>query len=53
VVANNKDVNQSGLLNDVTSFVLKSGSGDNWKNIELVQPPVRNATYVSVMVNHF
>lgn len=46
--------NQSGVLDDITSFVLKSGSGNTWKNIELLQPPTKNPQgFVSVMVNHF
>lgn len=48
------NVGESGILDDVTSFVLKSGSGNSWKNIELLQPPTHNPQgYVSVLVNHF
>lgn len=50
----NGAANQSGILDDITSFVLKSGSGNTWKNIELLQPPIRNPQgYISVLVNHF
>ncbi|KAI1724788.1 ZU5 domain-containing protein [Ditylenchus destructor] len=36
-----------------TNFVLKSGSGANWRNIEVVKPPETSDKFVTVLVNHF
>uniref|UniRef100_A0A915DXI2 Tight junction protein ZO-1 n=1 Tax=Ditylenchus dipsaci TaxID=166011 RepID=A0A915DXI2_9BILA len=48
--------NSPDTTSSQTSFVLKSGSGANWRNIELARPPKRNHPadkFVSVLVNHF
>lgn len=40
----------------ITSFVLKSGSGPTWKNIELLKPPKRHNPedkFVTVLISHF
>ncbi|KAH7728368.1 PDZ domain protein [Aphelenchoides avenae] len=38
-----------------TSFSLRTGTGNNWKNIELLRPPTKDPknNYVSVLVSHF
>lgn len=42
-------------VNNSAQFVLKTGSGNVWRNIELLEPPVENAQndYISVFIDHF
>uniref|UniRef100_A0A1I7S7E3 Tight junction protein ZO-1 n=2 Tax=Bursaphelenchus xylophilus TaxID=6326 RepID=A0A1I7S7E3_BURXY len=51
----NRDPKNNNILDGMTQFVLKTGSENTWKNIELLEPPVQNTqnNYISVFTDHF
>lgn len=54
--ADDENLESGEELPATTSFVLKSGSGQTWRNIELLKPPRRNNPkdkFVTVLVSHF
>ncbi|CAD5206694.1 unnamed protein product [Bursaphelenchus okinawaensis] len=50
-----RDPKNNNIVDGMSQFVLKTGSENTWKNIELLEPPVQNTqnNYISVFTDHF